>query len=659
MKKILVIDDQKSNLAKIKDILEKSIPKCKVLTAQTGIDGLKISKTEQPDTILLDVVMPEMDGYEVCEKLKVEEKTKNIPVILVSAFQKDTESRVKGLKSGADVFLSKPINPAELAAQVSSMLRIRKAENDLRVSENKYRKIFEKFQDIYYCADIKGIIKEISPSVKQLSGYSREDLIGSSVFSVYKNRSDRIKLFEALKKTGSVVDYELSLLDKNGKEKIASVNSHLIYDKNNIPIKIEGVLRDITERKQAENNLIKSKDRFKNLFNKTPISLWEEDLSQVKLALDKLKISGVSDFHEYFNNNPNSFLEMAKKIKILDVNEETLQLYEADSKEEFFSKIFESFSYDSFQTIKRCLLKLYEDKSEYHTETVTETLKGNKIHVLVKITLLSGYENNWARGIVSITDISERKKAEEALKHHAQQLQERNEELDAFSHTVAHDLKNPLGTIMGFADLLFEDYYQLSKDETLKYLGIIINDSKKTQQIINNLLLFASVRKAEIKTEELNMGDIVAGSINRLTPMIEKSNTEIKLPETWPTALGYAPWVEEVWINYLSNAIKYGGTPPIIEIGANTDKAENAPEGMVRFWIRDNGPGISAENQKLLFKQFERLNQVKTEGHGLGLSIVRRIIEKLGGQVGLERNTDNNRNAKGSVFYFTLPVEKN
>ena len=246
-------------------------------------------------------------------------------------------------------------------------------------------------------------------------------------------------------------------------------------------------------------------------------------------------------------------------------------------------------------------------------------------------------------------EIGERKKAN-------RQLEERNEELDAFSHTVAHDLKNPLGAIMGFAELLFDDYSELSKGVILKYINTILKSSNKMQQIINSLLLLASVRTQETQMEALDMNHIVTESLSRLTQMIEKSGAEIKLPDVWPIAVGYAPWIEEVWTNYLSNAIKYGGDPPHIEIGTDTGKSENVPEGMARFWVRDDGPGISTENQKLLFKQFERLEQAKTEGHGLGLSIVRRIIEKLGGEVGVE-------NHRGSLFYFTLPytnkTEKN
>ncbi|MBC7869758.1 MAG: sensor histidine kinase, partial [Chitinophagaceae bacterium] len=113
----------------------------------------------------------------------------------------------------------------------------------------------------------------------------------------------------------------------------------------------------------------------------------------------------------------------------------------------------------------------------------------------------------------------------------------------------------------------------------------------------------------------------------------------------WPLAAGYAPWVEEVWTNYLSNALKYGGKPPSIELGA-----DEQPDGMVRFWVRDNGNGLTPEEQTRVFTPFTRLNQVKVEGHGLGLSVVQRIVDKLGGQVGLESSV-----GQGSIFSFTLP----
>lgn len=271
----------------------------------------------------------------------------------------------------------------------------------------------------------------------------------------------------------------------------------------------------------------------------------------------------------------------------------------------------------------KIFLDLYNHKTHLEDIVKKRTIELNKINKKLKL------------------EITERKNA-------YQQLKESNEELDAFSYTVAHDLKSPLGIIMGFAELIFENYSELSKDEILKYLKIIINDSKKTQEIISALLLFANIKKSEVRLQNLNMGNIIKETIKRLEPIIKKNKTEIILPEIWPISFGYAPWIEEVWVNYISNAIKYGGKPPLIEIGTDNHKTKNVSEGKVRFWIRDNGPGISPENQKRLFEKFERLDQLKIQGHGLGLSIVRRIVEKLGGDVGFE-------NQNGSLFYFTLP----
>ncbi len=147
------------------------------------------------------------------------------------------------------------------------------------------------------------------------------------------------------------------------------------------------------------------------------------------------------------------------------------------------------------------------------------------------------------------------------------------------------------------------------------------------------------------------MGFVVNEAINHYKPRIEKRKVQVKLPKIWPSVIGNAQWIEEVWVNYISNAIKYGGTPPSIEIGYNINDESNLTNGTTRFWIRDNGYGISTENQKLIFKSFERLNQTKIKGHGLGLSIVKRIIEKLGGTVGVESKV-----GEGSLFYFTLPT---
>lgn len=224
------------------------------------------------------------------------------------------------------------------------------------------------------------------------------------------------------------------------------------------------------------------------------------------------------------------------------------------------------------------------------------------------------------------------------------ELEAKNAELDAFSHTVAHDLKNPLGHMMTMSDFLLEECSSCENTEGRKCIQHIFNSSKKMIGIVNALLLLASVSKQEIELMPLNMGDIIYQVQQRLAAMFIEYHGEILMQDNWPIVMGYAPWVEEIWVNYLSNALKYGGQPPRLKLGATPN------EKLIRFWVRDNGEGLSQEAMAKLFTPFTRLHKTPAEGHGLGLSIVQRIVERLGGEVGVESQPNS-----GNLFFFTLP----
>ncbi len=220
-------------------------------------------------------------------------------------------------------------------------------------------------------------------------------------------------------------------------------------------------------------------------------------------------------------------------------------------------------------------------------------------------------------------------------------------DLDAFAHTVAHDLKNPVSILYGYSSLLLEHSGKMSQQHSDQMLNIIAQTSEKMTNIVNELLLLASVRKGvNVKVGPIDMAAVVSEVQARLALMIDDYDAVITAPDHWPQAVGYGPWIEEVWVNYISNAMKYGGVPPHITLGA----AEQ-PDGSIRFWVRDNGPGLTADQKASLFTEFSRLQQVKVEGHGLGLSIVQRIVEKLNGKVGVESVP-----GEGSTFSFTLPA---
>jgi len=264
-------------------------------------------------------------------------------------------------------------------------------------------------------------------------------------------------------------------------------------------------------------------------------------------------------------------------------------------------------------------------------------------------------------------EVSDRMHVEEVLRQRTVELEKNNEELNAYAHTVAHDIKSPLASIIGFGELLERHYTQFAEDQLTYYFGVIARNGRKITNIVDELLLLSSVREAKVvDIGPLDMAAIVDEAQQRLIHDIAGRSPEIVLPDVWPVALGYAPWIEEIWTNYISNAIKYGGAPPRIELGHTilgsrsqildsetpllVAKIHNL-QSRIAFWLRDNGPGLTPDEQDRLFTPFTRLDQARAKGHGLGLSIVRRIAERLDGEVGVESAI-----GQGSTFFFTLPA---
>jgi signal transduction histidine kinase len=244
--------------------------------------------------------------------------------------------------------------------------------------------------------------------------------------------------------------------------------------------------------------------------------------------------------------------------------------------------------------------------------------------------------------------------------------------LDAFSHTVAHDLKHFLAPVLGFAEVLYEDYGKIDIEDARSHLSYIINSARDMNNVIEGLLLLAHVRKGQVERKPVDMGRTVLEALRHLDHMINETGARVEMPAKWPMVLGHKPWIVEVWINYLSNALKYGGDRPRIELDwqrgiddevdilsdlrfypATSGDALLGDNGsIVNFWVRDHGSGISKERLPTIFGSFSSRQQTEVRGHGLGLSIVKRIVDKLGGQVWVESEL-----GRGSAFGFTLEAQ--
>ncbi len=280
MKKILAIDDKEDNLITIKAILKNYLPDCILWTALSGIDGIEIAKNEQPDVILLDIIMPVMDGYEVCRLLKADESTRHIPVIMITAIRTDSQSRVIGLKTGADAFLSKPIDPAEFIAQVNVMLRIKEAEdilrqeneqlevavanrtNELRESKEKYKALYENAPLSYQSLNEDGCFIDVNPAWLRTLGYERYEVIGKSYIDFlhpdWKGHFERN--FPAFKKRGYVNDVQFKIRHKAGHYIDISFEGCIGYYPDGSFKQTYCVFADITERKLMLEQLQKSEE---------------------------------------------------------------------------------------------------------------------------------------------------------------------------------------------------------------------------------------------------------------------------------------------------------------------------------------------------------------------------------------------------------------
>ncbi|HSJ55881.1 MAG TPA: response regulator [Anaerolineae bacterium] len=239
------------------------------------------------------------------------------------------------------------------------------------------------------------------------------------------------------------------------------------------------------------------------------------------------------------------------------------------------------------------------------------------------------------------------------------ELTEQVQDLGTFAYTVAHDLRNAVAPVVGIAQLLSEDLETTPLHEARQLLDRIAGTGQRLRRMIDDLLMFAEVRERDLVPAPLQMCALFGQARERLSPLIDELDAEVIAPKSWPAALGYGPWVVEVWVNYLSNALKYGGRPPRIEVGYTEQQDEPAGQqtreltnrSPIHFYVRDNGPGLTSAEQSQLFAPFMQLHPTRADGHGLGLSIVSRIVDKLGGDVGVESQVGH-----GSTFWFTLPA---
>ncbi len=506
--KILIVDDKKGNLVALERVLHDL--DVEIIQVDCGNEALKATLNHDFALAILDVQMPEMDGYELAEYIRSEDKTKHLPMIFLSAVYSDESHVFKGYEAGGVDFVTKPYNPYYLISKVKVFLQLDKQKKELlekielEKSRNYLESILMSVNDSIVVFSLEGKIKTVNKAALSLWGYKYEEMIGTEALQlfdsdIYTSWLYSLRNHEASpKKTGCAFHkIETTIVKKNKVEVPALISGSALLNRSGA---IQGavlVAVDITDRKKAE-------------------------------------------------------------LKIHKLNEEL----------------------------------------------------------------------------------------EERVKERTHQLEISIKDMESFSYSVSHDLKTPLRAISGFTYALYEDYFEKLDDEGKGLIKIIVDNTRKMGEIIEDLLSFSRLGRKDVVKKSVDLTQIFVNSFNELKSLSPARKINLIITQLLPTSAD-ASLIQHVITNLLTNAFKFTKLREEAEIEVGSFEKNQ----QTIYYVKDNGIGFDMKYADKLFSVFQRLyNSVDYEGSGVGLAIVYKVIYKHGGQVWTEAEEN-----KGATFYFSLP----
>lgn len=631
---ILIIDDLEANRYAMTRVLERA--GMRVLQAETGRAGLELAR-RQPDLVLLDVRLPDLDGFEVCRRLKADPATAAIPVLQTSADFVTREDKIQGLQSGADGYLVQPVSPDELLASVQTRLRLYQTEKALRASEQRYRDLVENVNCVIQRWKCDGTLTFFNEYAQQLFGYREDEVLGQHVGMMLPNRESTGADLTGL--VQDIVDHPERYRNfvnenvcKDGRRLWISWNNQPIRDEQGQVVEVLAVGTDITERKRAEDALREREALLNAIVDCLPVGLLIFD-AKGKLARKN------KAFSELWGESP-----------------EPVDLQDYEQWVGYWPETGQRLKPEEWPCVR----------AMRSGETVTELLEiaqfgtGQRRFGLIKAAPVLDPAGQIIGGVAVQVDVTERKRVEQELRALKDKLEIRveqrtaelaaaNKDLEAFGYTVSHDLRAPLRHITGFIQLLCADAGERLDAQCHEHVKIITDSAQRMGRLIDDLLALSRLGRAAMAERPVQLERLVEEARRELAPETCDRAIEWRIGPL-PEVRGDPTLLRNALTNLLANAIKYSRQRElaVIEVGAETRGGEAV------CFVRDNGAGFDMRFAGKLFGVFQRLHPAEQfEGTGIGLASVRRIIERHGGRVWAEGAVD-----RGATFYFALPSKE-
>ena len=529
---------------------------------------------------------------------------------------------------------------------------LKRSKFKLQKSEEKFSKAFLAGPDGIAITRLSdGKIIEMNDVALKILNYLKEDVINktSDEICLWANPDDREIFTNKLIKYGEYKDFETIWLTKD-KRFVPSRVSTKIIDIDSEPHAIT-IAQDLTLIKENEKKLFESENRFKNIFNNAPVSIWEVDFTGLKNAIVDLTKIGINNLRDYFLHNPSFIINAASLVNVVNINRQTLITYKTKNKEDILGSIEKIFVPEFYDSFKELILAFSEGKGTFELEGSNKTFTGDKIQILLKA-IFPKVDSEFTNVIMTIIDITLLKKAEREIIIAKEKAEEMYRAKSNFFANMSHELRTPLIGILGYSDILKEE---LINSQFFEMVEAINASGNRLLNTLNLILQISKVEseKLDIHFEIFDSVEIVKEVINLWKVDAENGNLFLNL-ETIHGKIEVnldKQFLYEIVNNLLSNAIKYtknGG------INVNLFQVEEIKKPWLIIQVKDTGIGISKENQGIIFDEFRQASEGLSrsfEGTGLGLTISKKLTEKLGGFISVESEI-----GIGSTFTVKLPV---
>jgi len=648
--KILIVDDNEEDRYLLEVLLRGH--GYEVKSAADGVEALKKASQGGFDMIISDIMMPRMDGFQLCRKVKTNEKLKSIAFVFYTSTYTDPKDEEFALSLGAEKFIAKPTEPdafIEILREVikshetgtlvapkppveeetvyfkeynerlikkleDKMVDLESVNRALGESERKYRELIDNANDAVIVVEPTGYLSFVNPKFCEMWGYSMEE-VKKLHFSKLIHPEDLVMVTENFRKrlAGEEVprNYELRVLTKAGETIYIDYNTSIIEREGKI-VGVLGIIRDITERKRAEEALRAAEQNFRNSLDNSPLGVRIVTAEGETLYANQ----AILDIYGY------SSIEELKAIP-------TKKRYTPESYAEHLKR-----------KERRQLGKPVP--SNYEISIVRKDGEVRHLEVLRKEVLWDGKTQYQ----VLYYDITERRVLWKKMVEYEELSKLKSDLLSM----VSHELRTPLAIIKGYSTMLLDYEHKLRPEEKGEHLRSIDKATDRLTELVDRLLDMSRMDAGLLKLEKTasSISKIIKQAVVEAQLRAPTHNIVIHGENRLPKAKIDAKRIRQVLDNLIDNACKYSDEGTEVVISAQREGQE------LVISVADQGTGIPAEDSERIFDRMYRLEQrlaADPGGMGLGLSLCKGLVEAHGGRIWVESEL-----GKGSTFRFTLPL---